>query len=373
MITEELLQMFPTKKIKSFDGMTITADVWEEAHEYHRQEQRLATLFSHGPGILTGLEVIASDPPDTAVYILAGVAIDPLGNIIVLPQPVAYDIGDEMEGPLHILLSYGESKPRRGKGDRQKDGPLYIHTEYSINARAVLPSGPWVELARINREHRDSVFHNAKTPTRPQLNEIDLRFRREVGAPQEIKMAVSYLGQQSRKTHGTGAIHLARTINQAGHYRLLVDDDVPLAPGIESSTLIYLVGEGKFELKSGQMNFLSNYVQRGRGTLFIESIDRSAEMMFLEILKAIDLEPGPLPAGYPLLVEPNLFAAPPTGYENSDTARVLVNNGVIFSTCNYGQLWLGQARQDPPSRETIRAALEWGANIVAYAVKRHRQ
>jgi hypothetical protein len=59
MITEELLQMFPTKKIKSFDGMTITADVWEEAHEYHRQEQRLATLFSHGPGILTGLEVIA--------------------------------------------------------------------------------------------------------------------------------------------------------------------------------------------------------------------------------------------------------------------------------------------------------------------------
>lgn len=373
MITEELLQMFPTKRIKSFDGMTITAEVWDEAHEYHRQEQRLATLFSHGPGILTGLEVIASDPPDTAVYILAGVAIDPQGNIIVLPQPVAYDIGDEMEGPLHILLSYGESKPRRGKDDRQKDGPLYINTEYSINARAVLPPGPWVELARVNRQHRDSAFRNAQNPARPQLNEIDLRFRREVGAPQTINMAVSYLGDPGDQAHGAGAVHLARTINQAGHYRLLVDDGVPLAPGIETNTLIYLVGSGKFELKSGQMNFLSNYVQRGRGTLFIESVDSAAEKMFLEILKAIDLEPEPIAAGYPLLVEPNLFAVPPAGYENSEAARVLVNNGVIFSTCNYGRLWLGQAQAGPPAREQIRTALEWGANIVAHAVKRQRQ
>ena len=101
---EELLQRYPTKRIKPVDGMAVTSEVWEEAHEYHRQSQGCHALFSHGPGILAGLEVIASDPPDTSVYILPGIAIDPVGQTIVLPQPVAYDIGHEMEGLLYLAF-----------------------------------------------------------------------------------------------------------------------------------------------------------------------------------------------------------------------------------------------------------------------------
>ena len=43
--------------------MAVTAQVWEEAHEYHRQQLRFHALLSHRPGILAGLEVIASQPP----------------------------------------------------------------------------------------------------------------------------------------------------------------------------------------------------------------------------------------------------------------------------------------------------------------------
>jgi hypothetical protein len=54
-VNEDLIQKFPTKRISPFDGMSVTADVWAEEHEYHRQRHQLHARFSHGAGILTGL------------------------------------------------------------------------------------------------------------------------------------------------------------------------------------------------------------------------------------------------------------------------------------------------------------------------------
>ncbi|MEE8392266.1 MAG: hypothetical protein V3S14_15930, partial [Anaerolineae bacterium] len=64
---DERIKVFPAKRIKPVDGMAVTAQVWEEAHNYHQQQQRFHTMFYHGAGIVTGLEVIASDPADTSV------------------------------------------------------------------------------------------------------------------------------------------------------------------------------------------------------------------------------------------------------------------------------------------------------------------
>ena len=352
--------------------MAVTSEVWEEAHEYHRQSQGCHALFSHGPGILAGLEVIASDPPDTSVYILPGLAIDPVGQTIVLPQPVAYDIGHEMEGLLYLLLSYGESQPRTDNGSSAEGNPLYIHTEFSIFARAALPSTPWVELARFERSSREATFLNAQNPAQPGPDEIDLRFRREVGAPPEVSMAISYLGRVADKKHGLGANYLARALSYLGNYRLSVEDDVPIGPGIVTNTLVYLVGQGDFELDEGAMKGLRNYVRRGKGTLFIESRDSAAEEAFLNFLESTAMQPEPLPAGHRLLSQPYLFAAPPPGFGNQDTPKLLVNDGVIFSTYNYGLLWQGERRGRKASREEIRSAVEWGGNIITYAMDRHR-
>jgi hypothetical protein len=378
---KDLLQMFPAERIKPVDGMAVTAQVWEESHEYHRQYQRFHTRFYHGAGVVTGLEVIASDPPDTSVYILPGVAVDPAGQTIVLPQPVSYDIGHEMEGLLYLLLSYGESRPRVDKGRSQGDGVMHVHTEFSISARTALPNTPWVELARIERDSREDPFLDAQNPIEPGPNEIDLRFRREIGAPGEVNVGVCYLGEVTAKKHGRGASYLAHTLNHLGRYHVSVDDDVPLAPGIEANTIIYLVGEGEFELSSGQMNGLFNHVTRGRGTLFIESNDSAAKSSFLNILRDMGIKPEALQPGHHLLTYPYLFVAPPRGFETEDAPEdapgdapeVLVNDGVIFSTCNYGLMWQGEIRDDVPSREQIRSAIEWGSNIIAYARGRRRR
>lgn len=376
MSIEDVLQVFPAKRIKPNDGLAVTADIWEEAHEYHRQHLRLHNLLQHGQGIVTGLEVIASDPPDTSVYILPGVAVDSAGQIIVLPQPVAYDIGDELEGLLYLLLSYGESRPKAGGAG--EGSPLYVQAEFSIAARTLLPNTPWVELARIRRRSRKDPFLNAQNPAQPGANQIDLRFRREVGAPREMSMAVCYLGEgtdESRDTslkHGRGAMYLARALGHMGNYQVVVNDDVPLAPGIETNTLIYLVGLGEFELSSGQVNGLSNFVNRGRGTLLIECSDSAAEPAFLNLLAGMGMEPGALSTGHRLLMDPYLFAAPPPGFDTEEVPRVLVREGVIFSACNYGLVWQGEVRDGAPSREQLRSATEWGANIIAYARRRRR-
>jgi hypothetical protein len=369
---EDLLQQFPLKKIKPMNGMAVTAEVWEEAHEYHARQQRFHALFGHGPGIVTGLEVIASDPPDTSVYILPGIAIDQVGQTIVLPQPVAYDIGHEMDGLLYLLISYGESRPRADNGTGQSDGPLYTHSEFSIFARNSLPATPAVELARVVRRSREDRFLDAQNPSYPSLNEIDLRFRREVGAPREISVAVCYLGHIKEKSHGRGASYLARSLNHLGRYHVFVDDDVALAPGIESHTLIYLVGQGEFELSRSQMNGLFNYVQKGRGTLLIESCDTEAQAVFTNFLETVGFELAGLQPGHRLLTEPYLFGAPPAGYETQGRPVVDVADGVIFSTCQYGRLWQGERRGGIATREDIRSAVEWGGNILTYALERRR-
>jgi hypothetical protein len=73
------------------------------------------------------------------------------------------------------------------------------------------------------------------------------------------------------------------------------------------------------------------------------------------------------------LVEPFLFGASPPGYETEGAPTVSAGDGVVFSTHDYGCLWQGKRRDRAASREEIRSAVEWGSNIVAYAVERRKR
>ena len=86
MTDNTLANQFPRKYIKPYDGMSITADVWGQAHEEHRQTVFAHTSTLHGAGIITGLDVIANDPPGQVVFITAGAAVDQTGHIIVVPE-----------------------------------------------------------------------------------------------------------------------------------------------------------------------------------------------------------------------------------------------------------------------------------------------
>ena len=374
----ELLQVFPTRRIQPVDGLAVTAAVWEEAHDYHRLRQRFHNLLGHGPGILTGLEVIASDPPDTSVYILPGVAIDTGGEVITLGEPVAYDLG-AAQGPLYLLLTYGEGPPRAGTGPGPASETLYVHAEFGIETRPSLTDAVGVELARIRRQAREAPIADAQDPEQPAPNEIDLRFRREIGAaPQEVaSMAVCYVGGAANERHGRGASTLGRAMRHAAKTPLWVDDDVSLGQELGSYTLVYLVGQAAFALSPDEMNALYAYLQEG-GTVFFESCRQSpgaeeADGAFLDLLGSLGIQLEAVEPGHPLLSEPHLFAAPPPGFATAGEPKLLAVAGVILSSHDYGCLWQGEHHGGAPSREEIRAAHEWGHNLVAYALRRRRE
>lgn len=392
MISRDQLREFPIRRIKPEEGMAVTPEVWQAAHEFHRQRLRFHDLLRHGPGILSGLDVIASEPPDSTLYILPGMAVDPQGEVIALVEPVAYDVGPA-QGLLHLILTYEESLPGEpAREGASPDEPVFVQCQFGIEALPDLPEDRGVELARLRRRERNAPLTDAQDPEHPGLNEIDLRFRVEMlgrqrldppgakpGRPARlgptVSLGVAYAGGAAPKKHGQGVDLLAHAVRQSGR-RVAVDDDVPLASGLEGYALLFLVGQAAFKLGREEMISLHAYL-RGGGTVLFESCRHEtaggnppADASFAELLSAMGIELAALGLNHALLREPCLFAAPPPGYETEGTPTVLAGEGAILSTCDYGCLWQGKRRGRIASREEIRTAMEWGSNLIAYALSR---
>jgi hypothetical protein len=378
-VTEkDTLPPLPTRRVKAMDGMAVTADVWEEAHSFHYQHQTLHARYGHGAGVLGGLEVVASDPADTAIYIRPGVAIDASGQLIVLAEPLSYDVSGAADGLLYILLTYSESLPRPANGQIAEGAPMFVNHEYGLEAVTTLPHGPHVELARMRRSKRGAVITNARVAATPGTDELDLRFRRQAGvsfsAPAGI--AVVALGGRSDK-HARGAAHLAQALRSAGR-PTWADENVPLNQGLSAYTLVYLVAYNSFTLSAAEMNALYAYLQGG-GTVLAESCRReaasaaAAEGALTDMFSSLGLRVDELTAGHELLTTPALFANAPAGFETDSAASVRVGPGLIYSTADYGCLWQGERRSGAANREAIRSAHEFGGNLLAYAEARRQR
>lgn len=382
MTTPDLFRSFPAERLKPVDGLAVTAAVWEEAHDYHRHQLRLHALLAHGAGIVTGLEVIASDPPDDNVYILPGIAVDTAGQTIVLREPRSFALG-RAEGLVQILLSYGEGRPAPRNGAAEEGAPLFVRAEYALEATPRPPGTPWVELARVRRSGRSAPVVNAPDPAQPAADEIDLRYRRAVGAagPEPVTVAVCYADRQPDDAHHRGLSHLARFLRGplGGRQPVWVDDNVPLTSGLELYTLVYVVAHSEFQLTADELKGLYSYLQAG-GTLFLESCRRAvtdaappSDASFLDMLASLGVSLEPVRAGHRLLTEPALFGMLPAGFETKSLAEVKLGGGVLFSTSDFGCLWQGERRGRPGLRDEIRSALEWGANVLDFAAARRRE
>jgi len=367
---QDLFKQYPFRRIKPYDGMVVTSEVWDEAHTYHRQQERYHNLLNHEPGILIGLEVIASDPPDSAVYVQPGIALDAAGQVIVLPDALAFDLG-AAQGTLYLALSYDESQPKADEigtpVEDASDVKLMVHAQYGLEAVGTPPdpASMYVELARINRQGAEAPITNPDYWVQPAPNQIDLRFRRNVGvaAQPAARLAVCYVGQASQdeaRRHGVGANVLARTLRR-DRQAVWVDDAVALGDSdLNVYTLVYLVAQGEFQLTPDEMNSLYIYLRSG-GTVLIESCRKAAasanaDPIFLDMLASFGTTVAAPPADHPLLSEPNFFAAPPVGFETDGLPALKVGEGVIVSAWDYGCLWQGERRGRAASREEIRAA-----------------
>jgi hypothetical protein len=86
------------------DGLLLTADYWQRAHTYHRHRQNVHYQSLQQPGIVCGLGVsVIPAPADLPaqyrdgrwLQIQSGIAIDLVGNPIIVPQPIDFRITSE--------------------------------------------------------------------------------------------------------------------------------------------------------------------------------------------------------------------------------------------------------------------------------------
>jgi hypothetical protein len=354
------LSLFPKTRIKPYDGMSVTADVWTQAHEEHRKARQAHDVLFHGPGIITGLDVQANDPPDQYVFISPGVAVDEAGNIIVLDEPVAYDFGAKAEGSLYLLLGHGE----RESGGVDKD-VRQIHSEFVVAARSSLPKRPAVELARVHISEVGKPIRNPENAAHPAIGELDLRFRAQVGpqARRKVHIGLFNFGREVQDVLA-GWRFLAVECERSSSYRLILDGNLSASADLTAYDLVYLSAKGSFNPEGAAVKSLQAYLKQGK-VLLAEALDEQAGKSFAKLFEQLGQKPAPLTANTPLLETPFLFAEPPLG---ASPGSLQASKQLVFSTSGYSLAWAGKLPFEARSRTDIRNTHEWGINLIRYCL-----
>ena len=356
-----VLNIYPKTRIKPYDGMSVSAAVWGEAHEEHRLARSAHDLLFHGSGIITGLEVLANDPPNQMVFISPGAAADPAGNVIILSEPIVYDFGNTAEGTLYLLLVHGEREV--GGVDQEIK---YIKSEFVIAARPSLPKRPVVELARITLSAPGKTIKNAAHRAHPNNDELDLRYRENIGPQTKLctSVALCSLGEDVPEVVA-GWDHLSRVSERDLNIWPAMDVQKKLTAILSNYDVVFLSAKGKFELAAAEIKILRSVLDEGK-VLLVEALDDPADKSFTNLFEKLEVKLAPLGSDSAILKEPFMFITPPEGATGH---QVLTSKQVVYSTAGYSLAWGGTLPKEHSSRADIRSAHEWGLNMIHFAVQ----
>jgi hypothetical protein len=399
------INKFQMKRVNPFQGLVIDADTWKDAHNYHRENMKLHIFAFHKTGIVSGLEISANNPPDASVNISPGIAIDPEGNSIILPQKQRYHLQTHEKRVVYLVIQFREIP---GEPFQPPEGgqPTRIMEAYRVQERDTLPSEPYVELARIDYDPAINSIKNARNPSKPATNEINLHFREEAAKTTAETPPVQYretmpapapaiasvpsretdritenviigyltLGEANKELHKNGLANLAGKINRHSNITVVIDEDINPKKSFGRYSLIYLTGSGRFELSSEQQSALLNYQQSG-GVIFGDGCSalpggteskgaKEFGLAFNRLASQFNCKLGIVQRGHPLLSADHVFSEVPPGCE---PPMLLEGGNMICNSSDYGCAWEGGHSEKPLPRETIRCAMEIGANIIFYA------
>ena len=353
------IKYFPKYNMKAYDGMSVTADVWDMAHTEHRDMMRAHFLSMHKPGIICGLEIRANDPADHYVFISPGAAIDELGRVIVVDQTIAYDFGDEGAGTYLLLIGYAE----REKEDPETKIKVFQH-EYIIAARQSLPKQPVVELARLTISRKGAVIHDAVDPFQPGKDELDLRYRyakNSIG--DRIRVAAICYPEDNPRIYKGWRV-LASELEQMLQLNMIVDMFQTIDERINDYDMIYIAADGSFTPTDVQLALLKNYYNNGRGIL-MEALNSEGGKTLKGIAESFDAKPVD-PDVCRFYQMPFYFRFPP---EQISENRLMYAKRLVLCMDPLVEPWSGDLKDESLSRSEIRTNLEWGANLVSYCAR----
>lgn len=375
----------PITGIRPFNELPVDAEIWREAHEHHHRHRQLHVAAMHRPGVVFGLEVIAVPGSDTKIVVAPGVGVDGDGQTVVLSEPVPFTL--EERGQIFVTLSFLRTADKNSAVNVAGGQQFFRVVEgRDVKATKEIPQTAFLELARIYRTSAVAPVRNAQNPFDPGNDELNLLGRRVAFPHCYADGAVGELPYVPRtdpaawKPNRAGLVNLLREGNGRGFH---LDFSGPVNLRAQNPQneplLLYVAGREGFQpLADAEIEGLRRYLASG-GLLFGEAATAGQgsggefEAAFQDLAGRLNAQLKPLGRRHPLLSAHHVFAAPPAGAQNAGTVTGDTDAGVFFSTFNYGGAWQGDIAEAGNAREQIRAAQEWGLNLVAYAAGRRRQ
>ena len=381
-------QIQPFERLNPSDGLLINAERWSKAHEYHRQRQNTYFQSLHQPGIVCGLGVRPIPAPRQTgaeyrdgrwVQIQPGIAIDVMGNLIVV-SPQAYrdvDINLEVASsePVMIYLVVSYVDPDELRNRQQRD---IVQETYRIDQKISTPDASEIEICRIWLEPGQTTISQPADAFYPGYNNLDLRYRRHAQARPQALVRIAQVSRTDDGEYARNFFNLAYLLQSVeplySHLRGADEpSEVSLSENIQEYDLLYLTGKQSLSLNSFEFESLKNYLDLG-GILLVDApIDANALIESTHALaQQLETPLRPLTElqrSHPLRTKPFLFAALPI--INQQPLQLFLGGGIILVVGDLASAW-GIDREFNLPRLTIRTAQELGINILNYAWKRRQ-
>ncbi len=383
---------FQFLRVNPFRGLLVDETTWADAHDYHRNQMRFHLLAMHGVGVVQGLDVVASQPPDLRVTVRPGLGIDTEGRMLLLTESQTVLIpGQPNFATVFVVMEYDEKATMmQNITESGTPQPARILEECSIRV-SLEAATTGIELARISIEPNSRQVRNAVDILQPGNNEIDLSGRKLIGTlgsgsaqggkaqKKLVPVGIIKYGPPNGvewKRHSEGLRRLIRDVDSSTDLDGSVLEGVsPLDDAVvKNCKMLYMTGRTSFKFSPEEEQALRRFMDRG-GVLWCEPCRNGIpsgtpddfSRSCIELAQRLNRQPIQPRAGHPLLSARYLFAVPPAAV---DPAGVVVEaNRMIITTGDYGCLWegRGQERTEAPSREVLRSAQEFGANALFVA------
>ncbi len=376
-ITDNLRE--PIRRLVPHEGLVIDVSTWNASHNFHDIHHRLHAMSMHSPGVVTGLEVVASDPPDSTVMIGPGAAADEEGHTIIVPETLPIQLQTNQPGVHYLVLQYREITEEGSDSPSNDTAPRYTLEAYRLEERTQLPYESYVELARVMVLGSGDAISDAANPGSPRPNEIDLRYRIMSGPPPAGNIRAGVVPLESlpdgQIPHATGASRLIQAVNASTKYLGEFKGAINLSHEVAECDLLVLAGRQGFELIDEWRRNLHDFLERG-GLVLGEACGAHGEetnedtpfrKSFLDLAQQMGRDLTPVEQGHPILSAHHVFSGPPEGIDGP--SALVADGGIFYSDGDYGCLWAGGRPGRPATREAIRSATELGINLGVFAAQ----
>jgi len=369
----------PLHRLNVHDNLTINADRWSFAHGYHRQRHSLQYQSLAQPGIVYGLGVKVIAPPAESRFkdsrwleVQPGMAIDSQGNFIIVSAEhdrtyrLAVPAPQQTPITVYLIVKYVDPDGLELSEQRER-----VPEQFRLDETTQRPNPNLgeIELCRIHLALGEVQLQMPAQPMQPSTAQPNLLHRLPAKMRSLSYLRVALLTPQPNRTFQ--------------NFNWLTESLSALYPSLQCTVeplndftalgqygLVYVQPRQLSALGRLGREALQQYVAAGGNLLFEAAGDEQLSREAIAQLwpqKALQ----PINADHALKTQPFLFGQLPV--VNEEEIKLLYCDGLLLLSERLSERWSVEDSQDVPvSREAIRAAHEFGINLLKFAWQRRQ-